>query len=116
MRNYVICGVILLISLITFSCGAGGKDQVIFYYNSEAIKGIVKNKYVINSDKTAKIIYEYTWDGTSKVFDTYWQEGSDGSLWIKSDLSGFEVIKDNVLYVSVADSKAKTNGTPLKVE
>ena len=121
MRNYVICGLIGFFGMILFlvvknsgSDSGGSSDYPInYYYNSNSYDGVVKHIYVINQDKTAKIIYAYTWNGEQKIFDTYWQEGSDGSYWIRAKDYGFEVIKEGTLYMSVDDSKSKRGGTPL---
>jgi len=122
MKNYVICFFIGVVGMLIYLVVNDDKNEsgdsypIVYYYGEKSYDGNVKNKYVLNKDKTAKIIYEYTWNGTQKVYDTYWQEGSDGSYWIKSDLYGFEVIKEGKVYMSVDDAKSKRGGTSLMRE
>lgn len=121
MKNYVICALIgffgMLLFLVIKNSGSSDSNNanypISYYYNSKSLEGIVKHIYVLNKDKTAKIIYDYSWNKPQQVFDTYWQNGSDDSYWIKSELYGFEVIKEGILYMSPDDSKSKRNGTPL---
>lgn len=121
MKNYVICALIGFFGMFLFLVikNSGDSDSnnsdypISYFYNSESLEGVVKHIYVLNKDKTAKIIYDYSWSKPQRIYDTYWQYGSDDSYWIKSDLYGFEVIKEGVLYMSPDDSKSKRNGTQL---
>lgn len=119
MKNYIICALIGFFGMVLFlviknsDSDSGSSYPITYYYNQDTGYDIIKHSYIINLDKTAKIQLHYKSGKASKNFDTYWQEGSDGSYWIKSDLYGFEVIKENVLYMSPDDSKSKRNGTPL---
>lgn len=123
MKNYVICFLVGVFGMLLFlviknsnSDSNGSHYPITYYYNSNSLEGVVKHIYVLNKDKTAKIIYDYSWNKEQKVFDTSWQDASDGSYWIRGNITMFEVIKEGVLYMSVDDAKAKRNGTPLMIQ